>query len=513
MKTSVEYGVRDFLLALSKRAQIEAEHAVLILLHMDKPYTTEDSCLTFYTNGNDKVIIPARDPGSVKRILNEMALEYGGNAFDIKNYVKHNFSLLLEDHRKSSLGKYYTPEHLVELVHELVKPYIRQDSYVLDLAAGSGAFLSPFKSKRIIAADIDGIAVLILKALGFESVRCDNSLVNVYRAKYTLKENDHIIVVGNPPYNDMTSRNKKYGRHAKERIRVEMDKDILTNDLGISFLRAFNKLKADVVCVLHPLSYLIKETNFSNKLGEFRRNYVLKRAVVFPSREFADTQQTPFPVVAALYQRDMIGMDYDYIRNFEFEILHDKRSIVLARIETIDGYIRKYPPVKRDKNKKSDIGLYMHNIRDSNSLITIGYLTDKEDFNRHITINYCDLYKYACLNCMKRYFEKDFKFGNLSPIVDRHALETDEFLRDAFIIDTIINNQKLSAFNVRNDNSIIYTKRLPQEYERRRKEHIDREPDIYGMFMNFAKSENADIEPLKCFITQYFERLKIRMIY
>ena len=113
---------------------------------------------------------------------------------------------------------------------------------------------------------------------------------------------------------------------------------------------------------------------------------------------------------------------------------------------------------------------------------------------------------------IRNVFKKDFKFGNVSPIVDRHALETDEFLRDAFIIDTIINNQRLSAFNVGNENSIIYTKRLPQEYERRRKKHIDREPAIYGTFMSFVKSENVNIEPLKCFITQYFERLKSRMI-
>jgi len=512
MKTGIEYGVRDLLLALSKGAQIEVEHAVLVLLYMDKPYTTEDSCLTFYTNGDEKVIIPVRDPGRVKKILEEMALEYGHSIFDIKNYVKHNFSLLLEDHRKSSLGKYYTPEHLVGLVHELVKPYVSQDSYVLDLAAGSGAFLGPFKGKRIIAADIDRIAVLILKALGFESARYDNSLVNICRAKYALKESDHIIVVGNPPYNDVTSRNKKYGRFAKQRIRVEMDKDILTNDLGISFLRAFNKLKADVICVLHPLSYLIKKTNFGNKLGEFRRNYVLKRAVVFPSREFADTQQTPFPVVAALYQRDMIGMDYDYIRNFEFEILHDKRSFVLARIETIDGYIRKYPPVKRDKNKKSDIGLYMHNIRDINSLITIGYLTEKEDFDRHITINYCDLYKYAYLNCMRRYLEKDFKFGNLSPIVDRRELERDEFLRDAFVIDTIINNQRLSVFDVKNKSSIVYMNSLAEEYERKRRECAGKEPGIYTMFLEFVSSGSVDVSPLRRFIAQYFERLKTKMI-
>lgn len=40
------------------------------------------------------------------------------------------------------------------------------------------------------------------------------------------------------------------------------DEDLFDRDLGVSFLKSYNKLKADVICILHLLSYLIKKTNF-----------------------------------------------------------------------------------------------------------------------------------------------------------------------------------------------------------------------------------------------------------
>jgi len=236
----------------------------------------------------------------------------------------------------------------------------------------------------------DPIAVNVLRLLGYKNVEIDNSLLNVHRKKYKLKDADHLIVIGNPPYNDTTSKNKKSGRNAK--------------------------------------------------------------------------QKTPFPIVAALYLRNSEGMRYEYIYNFEFDILNSDDKYILKNYETIDGYIRKYPPTQKDKNLKSDIGLYMHNIRDTNSLITNGYLTEKFDPSRYITINFNDLYKYAYLNCMRRYFLKDFKFGNLSPIVNKSGLEKDEYLQDLCIIDTICNNQKLMVFNVDNKSGIIWTRHLYEKY-------------------------------------------------
>jgi hypothetical protein len=421
--------------------------------------------------------------------------------------IKHEFLHQLNDKEKSNLGKYYTPEHLVKLITGLAKKHVNEKSKVLDLAAGCGAFLDCFNQNQIIARDIDYVAVTILSELGYKNIATDNSLKNVSREKYGLKESDHVVIIGNPPYNDSTSKNKKAGINAKEKPHVNVDDDIKANDLGISFLRAFDKLKANVVCVLHPLSYLIKETNFK-RLKEFKKNYLLREGIIFSNIEFADTQKTPFPIVAALYIRHTRGMDYDYVRKFSFKDYYTKDNFILEQFETIDGYARKYPPQKKERNKMSDIGLYMHNIRDSNSLFSGGNLTEKEDYEKHITIHFKDLYKYAFLNCYRRYFEKDFRFGNLSPLVRSEELEANVWLRDVFIIDSIIHNQRLNIFNKENPENILHKKNLFHEFSEKMKNGTRNGFNIYNIVLDFLHNNPYDYFPVKSFLKRYFNDLK-----
>lgn len=46
------------------------------------------------------------------------------------------------------------------------------------------------------------------------------------REKYGLTENDKLVVVGNPPWNDTSSLNKRYGTNKKDEAGREMDSDI-----------------------------------------------------------------------------------------------------------------------------------------------------------------------------------------------------------------------------------------------------------------------------------------------
>src|SRR5690606_13910939 len=96
-------------------------------------------------------------------------------------------------------------------------------------------------------------------------------------------------------------RNGRKGRN-------EADADLQDRDLGVSFLRSYERLRADVVCVLHPLSYLIKRANF-RRLKEFAAHYRLRRGLLFSSARFGQTGGTKLPVVIALYERGA-GMDY-----------------------------------------------------------------------------------------------------------------------------------------------------------------------------------------------------------
>jgi hypothetical protein len=404
--------------------------------------------------------------------------------------------IALSEREFTRLGAYWTPQEIVTLVFEMVRPYA-EGGIVFDPGAGCGAFMKPpYFVKRLIANEIVPEACEYLrKSFPQAETHCENFLLSPEREKFGIGPRDRLVIVGNPPYNDPTS---KYKRGVKKGSTVpQVDPSLASRDIGISFFRAFARLQPDAVCVLHPLSYLIKKTNFAG-LKEFKDNYTLKKGVIFSSSVFKRTRQTPFPVVAALYIRGG-KMDYNYINSFEFEVLGEpEKRFVLSKFETIDGYIRKYPPRKEDR-RVSDIGLYMFTFRDLNSLLTTANFTERIDFEYHITIHYGEFYKYAYLNCMKRYFPKHYLLGNLSPLVKKEDLEKNERLRDLFVIDTILNNQHLSVFSKDNPKSIIWTRNLAEKF--------DKPGEPYSTFTKWLKGENFDKARIARLVKDYFNQL------
>ena len=218
-------------------------------------------------------------------------------------------------------------------------------------------------------------------------------------------------MIGNPPYNDITSEFR-----SGEKGENICDEDLRDRDLGVSFLRSYNKLKADMVCILHPLSYLIKEANFK-RLREFRENYKLTKAEIFSSALFSGTGFGKFPIIVALYERNISGMDFNYIRGFGFNILDSNDTFILSKFQTTDGYINKYPPRKNDA-KKSPIGLYYYTFRDFNSLKKNTSFMTKEHPNG-IVVTLENFYKYSYLYSLKSLFNPDnsWLYGNLSPLL------------------------------------------------------------------------------------------------
>ena len=112
--------------------------------------------------------------------------------------------------------------------------------------------------------------------------------------------------------------------------------------MAVSFILSYDKLKADYICVLHPLSYLIKKANFDS-LGSFKNNYLLIDSVVISSAEFeATSKSTHFPIIIALYKRDNKGMSYDFIQKHKFKT-KEGRAFCLGQFEKLSNYITKYP--------------------------------------------------------------------------------------------------------------------------------------------------------------------------
>ena len=184
----------------------------------------------------------------------------------------------LPKNERIQLGSYYTPERLVKLVHEFIKPYLEnnKNAILFDSAGGCGAFLFDIRHYNYRIADCDLNACNFLKQY-FEhrKVFHTNSLKEVNRDKYSIPSSAFLIMIGNPPYNDTTSEFKK-----GEKGQNICDEDLYDRDIGISFLKSYHKLNADIVCVLHPLSYLIKKANF-NRLKDFKKNYKLLKGLIF----------------------------------------------------------------------------------------------------------------------------------------------------------------------------------------------------------------------------------------
>ena len=342
-----------------------------------------------------------------------------------------------------NLGSYYTPPEIVRTAWEMIAPYPRSQTTVIDSACGYGDFLRSCGQAITIGCDIDETAIDVAQKHNNEvQFFQTNALCNVSRTKFGIPQQSDLIVVGNPPYNDKTS----LIRHNIKNVDFDIDEDIASRDLGISFLRSYNKLEADVICVLHPLSYLIKPTNF-RLLKEFTTNYRLIEGLLISSGEFPESaKHTPFPIVLALYQRDTQGMTYSFIRSFRFRI-DGKSGFCLGDFDYIAGYVDKYPkkrPTSDDSlfssvaedihHPEEDDPLFFWTMRDINALKRNRTFVENYSTNT-IVINKQKLDYYAYVDVFKRNLHRlPFYFGNCDVLIDDGLFRE---YKSAFISDTV----------------------------------------------------------------------------
>ena len=327
-----------------------------------------------------------------------------------------------------NFGSYYTPPEIVNLAWEMIAPYVHSQTTVIDSACGYGDFLRNSGQSVTIGCDIDETAINVAKKDN-DKVRFfqTNALCDVSREKFGIPQQSDLIVVGNPPYNDKTS----FIRHSIKDVGFAIDEDIASRDLGISFLRSYNKLEADLICVLHPLSYLIKPTNF-RLLKEFTANYRLIDGLLISSWEFPESaKHTPFPIVLALYQKDAQGMAYSFIRSFRFCIA-DKSGFCLDDFDYITGYIDKYP--KKKNHLTSDDSLFFWTLRDINALKRNRTFVESYSANT-IVIDKRKLDYYAYVDVFKRNLHRlPFYFGNCDVLIDNDLFRR---YKPCFINDTV----------------------------------------------------------------------------
>ncbi len=320
--------------------------------------------------------------------------------------------------QRVNLGAYYTPLNYVNMVYHKIKKYLTNKSVVLDSSCGYGNFfnIDTYLDIKIVANDIDKTACEVVKN-NFKNIKVfnKNALSDISRGMFEIGRSEQLIIIGNPPYNDTTS----IIRNGIKNSYLTIDDDIKTRDYGMSFLLSYAKLNADVICVLHPLSYLIKKANF-NLLKNFSKKYKLIESTIIDSKTFKETSKgISFPIIVALYKRDNVGMDYNYIQNFQFKTF-DGKTFSLSEFDYISNYIRKYP-VKSKLYSKNDILFWT--MRDINALKRNRTFVQKFGYNT-IIIDKTKLDYYIYVDVFKQYSKFiPYYFGNLDVIIDNNLFK------------------------------------------------------------------------------------------
>lgn len=338
------------------------------------------------------------------------------------------------------LGSFYTPSHLVDIVYDMISKNVSapNEYTIVDSSCGYGSFIRKNSQyHRTVGADIDKEAVQVAKReeKGADFYICD-ALRDINREKYNLASDEKIIIVGNPPYNDNTSiLRHDIKDHNQQK---NMDFDIRTRDLGMSFILSYNKLEADYVCILHPLSYLIKKANFS-AIRKFMDNYKLIEGTIVSSHEFSDTSRgMAFPIVIAFYKRGE-KTTYKDIETFLFNV-DDNQTFRLSDFNSISKFVQKYPN-KYKLTKNDEVVAKFYTLRDINALKRSRTFIDNDMSNTVYVTK--DQFAYYCyIDTFKRRIADrlPYYFGNCDIMID-----DDEFkkIKESFIYDSVNNNYVL----------------------------------------------------------------------
>lgn len=325
-----------------------------------------------------------------------------------------NVQTHLNNSDRVNLGSFYTPNKYVKLVGNWLKIHgLTKNNTILDSSCGYGAFFTladEIPVNTFIGNDIDKDALKnISEEFPFVNVYNINSLENISRKMFNIET--QLIVVGNPPYNDVTSQINQGLKNTK----ISMDGDVKTRDLGMSFLLSYNKLEAEYVAILHPLSYLIKRPNFSVS-SKFFKNYTLLEHVVFNSQEFANTSKlNGFPIIIALYKRTPnMGLCYDEVYNMKFKTV-DGETFSLSNYDYVAEFIEKYPHKKR-----YDKEILFYTLRDINALKRSRTFIKDRCMNA-VDVNPDKLGYYCYIDCFKRFADVPYYMGNFDIPFNKNA--------------------------------------------------------------------------------------------
>ena len=111
----------------------------------------------------------------------------------------------------TDFGCFYTPQKFVDKLINMIKTNVHdyKEYTYLDSSCGYGSFLKSLYPLKTIGCDIDKQAIEKAKLIYSNSEYYTlNALHNFTRDSILISKNEKLIIIGNPPYNDTTSKVK-----------------------------------------------------------------------------------------------------------------------------------------------------------------------------------------------------------------------------------------------------------------------------------------------------------------
>jgi hypothetical protein len=124
-----------------------------------------------------------------------------------------------------------------------------------------------------------------------------------------------------------------------------------------------------------------------------------------------------FPIIIAFYKREKLGMNYDSIKNYRFQIKDDGK-FCLADYDTIANYVQKYPNKNQLMNRRNEPVAKFWTLRDINALRRNRTFIENDTYNTVYV--YEDILPYYCyIDIFKQYLDKiPYYLGNCDIIID-----------------------------------------------------------------------------------------------
>jgi hypothetical protein len=142
--------------------------------------------------------------------------------------------------------------------------------------------------------------------------------------------------------------------------------------------------------------------------------------VVASSVFSATSKTTSFPIIIALYERNLFGMDYAYIKNYKFKT-NDNKVFSINEYDTIGNYVAKYPNHKSVSPQETVA--YFYTMRDINALKRAATFLEKETYNA-VRVTKENLPYYCYVDVFKDYIPHiPYYFGNSDIMIDKDKFQ------------------------------------------------------------------------------------------